>query len=373
MRKKILWYFPLEDVPSRYTSQLCREWMPDAFMRTGWDYVAVYPDGATEHSIKVGQVLDATGRGLFSLDQCSSFLRLIQEGEVRSGDVLFFQDYWTPGVEAILYALHLYEIEVNIFSMLHAQSVDEYDFTYPMRSWMRGFEIGFDRAHAGIFVASTIHKQQLREAGFEAPIYVVGLPFGKPQVLAQMDTTQPKRKQVIFCSRLDREKNPLFMMQVATQFLHEHPDWEWVVTTSASSIRSNDPDVLVELNTMQTNPRFKVKVGLSKQQYYDELCKSSIQINTAWQDYVSWTLLEATTAGCDICYPAFRSFPECVPADRLYEAFSLVSALEVLDRCIASPRQHQHISDICNEGRLMEAVIMKKRPLNEFNVWEDRE
>jgi hypothetical protein len=34
-----------------------------------------------------------------------------------------------------------------------------------------------DKRMTGIFVGSTIHRDQLREAGFEAPIHVVSLPL----------------------------------------------------------------------------------------------------------------------------------------------------------------------------------------------------
>ena len=32
----------------------------------------------------------------------------------------------------------------------------------------------------------------------------------------------------------------------------------------------------------------------------------------ALQDYVSWTVIEATAFGADIVYPNFRSFPEFI-------------------------------------------------------------
>jgi trehalose-6-phosphate synthase len=50
--------------------------------------------------------------------------------------------------------------------------------------------------------------------------------------------------------------------------------------------------------------------GLTKQEYYDILCESSVQINTSLQDWVSYTLLEATCANCQLIYPNERSFPE---------------------------------------------------------------
>ena len=102
--------------------------------------------------------------------------------------------------------------------MLHAQSVDEYDFTYPMRSWMRGFELGLDKRMTGIFVGSTIHKDQLREAGFESPIHVVSLPLHLEMTLdkyPEYDKEAKKKSIFVYSSRLEKEKNSFFMMAVA--------------------------------------------------------------------------------------------------------------------------------------------------------------
>ena len=40
------------------------------------------------------------------------------------------------------------------------------------------------------------------------------------------------------------------------------------------------------------------------------LTRSKVQINVGWQDWVSYTLLEALTFGCLPLYPNHRSFPE---------------------------------------------------------------
>ena len=144
--------------------------------------------------------------------------------------------------------------------MLHAQSVDEYDFTYPMRKWMRGFELGLDKRMTGIFVGSSIHKEQLRTAGFEAPIHVVSLPFGLTQTLNKLpdyDSNSERKPFVVYSSRLDKEKNPFFMMEVAQEFLDIHPEWEWHVTTSGKELRSMLPGVIDELRKLaKQEPRF---------------------------------------------------------------------------------------------------------------------
>ena len=261
--------------------------------------------------------------------------------------------------------------------MLHAQSVDEYDFTYPMKSWMRGFELGLDKRMTGIFVGSSIHKEQLRNAGFESPIHVVSLPIDKQATLDKLpdyDSLKDRSKVVVYSSRLDKEKNPYFMMEVAREFLNEHPDWEWHVTTSGSEFKSMLPGVIESLNKLASkNKRFKLLSNLTKEEYYAELATCSIQFNTALQDYVSWTVIEATIFGADIVYPNFRSFPEFIDNDRLYKAFDLNNALTILDNAIESPKKHPLIGDISNLGRKMEAYIVSNKIENEINVWHEQD
>ena len=81
-------------------------------------------------------------------------------------------------------------------------------------------------------------------------------------------------------------------------------------------------------------------------------------------------MLEAATFGCDLCYPDFRSFPECVPSDRRFELDDLDDALAVLDRCIAEPRRHDEIPKLADKGRRLEAKIVVNGIEGEFNIWK---
>ena len=132
---KKVFYFGLEPLKARYTYQLSKEWMPATFApyeKAGkLQFIDVEGEFDPDQQIKVGAVLDAVGRGKFAMSQCSNFLDMLNRDEVSNGDVIFLQDYWHPGIESILYALDLYDIKVDIYAMLHAQSVDEYDFTWP--------------------------------------------------------------------------------------------------------------------------------------------------------------------------------------------------------------------------------------------------
>ena len=269
---KKVFYFGLEPLKARYTYQLSKEWMPNAFKpyvdNKKIKFIDVEGEFDPDQQIKIGAVLDAVGRGKFAMSQCSNFLDMLNNDEVSDGDVIFLQDYWHPGIESILYAIDLYGIKLDIYAMLHAQSVDEYDFTYPMKSWMRGFELGLDKRMTGIFVGSSIHKEQLRNAGFESPIHVVSLPIDKQATLDKLpnyDSLKDREKVVVYSSRLDKEKNPYFMMEVAREFLNEHPDWEWHITTSGKEFKSMLPGVIESLNTLaKENNRFKLLDNLTK-------------------------------------------------------------------------------------------------------------
>ena len=378
-KMKKVFYFGLEPLKARYTYQLSKEWMPATFqpyVDSGKiEFIDVEGEFDPDQQIKIGAVLDAVGRGKFAMSQCSNFLDMMNRDEVRDGDVIFLQDYWHPGIGSILYAADLYGIKLEIYSMLHAQSVDEYDFTYPMRSWMRGFELGLDKRMTGIFVGSSIHKEQLRNAGFEAPIHVVSLPIHKEKTLAKLPSYDPgaqRKPFVVYSSRLDKEKNPFFMMEVAQEFLKMHPNWEWHVTTSGKEFRSMLPGVINKLRALSIEePRFKLLEGLTKEEYYTELATCSIQFNSALQDYVSWTVIEATAFGADIVYPRFRSFPEFIDDDRMYKPFDVQSAIDTIHDALDKYRPHYDIVNISDLGRQMEGYIVANGIEQEINVWHE--
>lgn len=377
---RTVWYFGLEPLKARYTYQLSKEWMPATFApyeKAGkLKFIEVPGEFDPDQQIKVGAVLDAVGRGKFAMSQCSNFLDMLNIDQVKDGDVLFLQDYWHPGIESILYALDLYGINVKIYAMLHAQSVDEYDFTWPMRSWMRGFELGLDKRMTGIFVGSSIHKEQLRQAGFSAPIHVVSLPIHKQATLAKLPgyNSLDKKDVVVYSSRLDKEKNPFFMMEVAKEFLKQKPDFEWHVTTSGKEFRSMLPGAIDALNKLaEEEPRFKLLNGLTKEEYYTELATCKIQFNTSLQDYVSWTVIEATAFGADIVYPNFRSFPEFVDSDRMYKPFDVQSAIDTIHDVLENIKTHYDIVDTSDLGRRMEGYIIANDYDTELCVWHEKE
>ncbi|MBD3262647.1 MAG: hypothetical protein GF334_13420 [Candidatus Altiarchaeales archaeon] len=407
-----LWYFGLAPQKSRYTEQLSKRWMPRAFnyvfnkSSNSWcdveETTGVDLTKGLNDDVGTGVVLDDYSRVVHCYRQCEKFAMLISLGEVKNGDAIFLQDYWTPGIEGILYSLSIRGISVRLYAMCHAQSVDVYDFTHAMAYWIRNAELSMDRYieknGGAIFVASSVHRRQLRDANFKAPIHVMGLPFDYYDVRPRSkDALQPSRRQkkVVFASRMHPEKQPWFMLDVAEEVLKSQEDARWVITTSAQDIQTSaelDKRLRERIASIRSsmNNRLEVRTGLSKEEYYQELSTAMIIFNCSLQDYVSWTLLEGITHGCIPVYPNFRSFPECLPEDFLYEHRD-IHEFHVGEEFSCTFDAVCAINDIfgnggdisppdtalrCNVGRLLEASIIdweltnRRNMQKEQNVWE---
>ena len=384
--KPNLFYFGLEPLKARYTYQLSTKWMPEAFglQSDKINFIDIPGEFDETQEIKVGAVLDAVGRGKYAMSQCSNFLSLLNEGNVKNGDIIFLQDFWTPGIESIFYALDLYGYkDIKFYARNWAQSSDEYDFTFGMRKWMRHYELGLAERLNGMFVGSTLHRDLLRQDGYTCPIHVMSMPVSADEIRNKIPNwktqlTEQKKPVVMFSSRLDKEKNPFFMLEVAKQFLKENPYFEWHITTSGKSLRSMLPGVIDAFKSYaKEEPRFKILEGLTKEEYYEELASNAIIFNSSLQDWVSFTIVEGTAFGIDVVYPNFRGFPEQVPANRMYTPFDVNSAVEVLTNTkrniLMFGSTNYGIVERSDLGRRTEAWIVANNPDFELNIWHEAE
>lgn len=329
MSKKRLIYLPLESYKERYTSLMSipNGWIEDKFKKNNIDFVRVEGDSIGEKGkISTGVVLDFFGRAYYSLTQSARLVKMIQKGEVSNGDIVYFEDFWTPGVEGVRYAAELAGIDLKFYTMLHAQSVDKYDFITKIKYWIRDYEIGQSKFMSGIFVTSEYLMDLCEEAGLEN-IYFGGLPYNYDFIISNFPHTKEKKEQVLFCSRFDKEKQPELFIELAKKLNNKY---EFVMTTSADDIRSNDQQIVETIKDARDKGIVTVKTGLSKKQYYEELQKSKYQVNTALQDWLSWTMLEALTYECIPVYPRYRSFPEYLPSNYLYDPFDMESAKNII-------------------------------------------
>ena len=105
---------------------------------------------------------------------------------------------------------------------------------------------------------------------------------------------------------------------------------------------------------LQARGLLTIYEDLEKNDYYDLLNDTRVLFNCALQDWVSNTVSEADTLGCNVLYPAYRSFPETFANDhtRLYVPWSLDDAISKLRGLVVGP--HASIGKISawNDGTI---------------------
>lgn len=355
MRK--LYYCGIEKIQARYSLQL-EDWNTSVFKRRGVDYEVVYGEDLTGDQIITGSVLDAHGRSHYSLTQIAALVKLMQAGKITSEDVIFFEDSFTPGLESLFYIIDQipaeYKPRIYVRFLANTMDPDDYVNRCGMFEWMRPFEKMLDTRVSGILVANEEFVSHLRIAGFKAPIYVTGLPFGKDEVQSRVPVRKPlqeRTRRVAFSARWDDEKQPDFYMDLAEQYYKIDPTVEFAVFCGHPHLKSNNQKYVDRALALQTSntANFKVYTGLKKNEYYTLLADSWVLFNCALQDWVSNTVSESSSLGTIPIYPAYRSFPEVFANNHnyIYTPWSLDSAADHILTVFENPANFNP-EPICN-------------------------
>lgn len=355
-----IFYMGLESYQARYTLQLT-EWNQRVFQRRGLDIV--YVPGITldnSQQIVVGQVLDAHGRSYFSMSQMMNLVQMMQKGEVTGNDVIYFEDMFQPGFESLGYIINQVpkNLRPRIFVRCLAQTIDPDDFVHVwgMSKWMGDYEKMVNEiviiSEGAVLASSEEMVMHMKVAGWTAPIYnISGLAFGKQEVLERVDNQikpfNRRKMRVGFSARWDQEKQPDFYMDLVEKYKRYYPDQdiEFAVFTG-STLRSNNESYMERTRELQQKGYLVIYENLKKNEYYALLNDTRVLFNCALQDWVSNTVSEADALGCNVLYPAYRSFPETFANDftRLYVPWSLEDAMGKMLPLLEKP--HRNIGKI---------------------------
>lgn len=354
MRK--LFYMGLEPYKARYTLQL-QEWNERVFKRRGIKYEIVPGETlSNDQAIVTGQVLDAHGRSYFGMSQMMNLVKKMKAGEVTSKDVVFFEDMFQPGIESLPYIMD--QIPKNMRPKIAvrclAQTIDPDDFVHVwgMEKWMGYYEKMVDQ-FADYTLASTEEMvMHMKIAGWGSPIYnISGLAFGKEEVRERIQgKLKPFNKRAMrvgFAARWDQEKSPNFFMDLIEEYHRLHPaDKVEFAIFSGGPLKSNNESYMTRTRELQAKGLLTIHENLEKNDYYNLLNDSRVLFNCALQDWVSNTVSEADTLGCNVLYPAYRSFPETFAndAERLYIPWSIEDAIVKLRKLLSKP--HKNIGKI---------------------------
>ena len=343
-----LYYMGLEPYEGRYTLQL-QQWSEAAFKRRGINYEIIHGDILDDSkSIVTGQVLDAHGRSYYSLTQMANLVKKMKSGEITWEDTIFFEDMFTPGIEAIPYIVDQlpWEYQPESYVRCLAQTIDPDDFlhVWDMQEWMGHYEKMCDTWVTGILASNEEMVAHMKIAGWKAPIFnISGLAFDKDEVQSRVAEIKPfinRKKRVVFAARFDQEKQPGFFMDLIEDYGKYNRDVEFAVL-SGGPLRSNDQKYLDRARALEKTANFKIYENLKKNEYYELLADSRVLFNCALQDWVSNTASEADALGTNCLYPAYRSFPETFANDTecLYIPWSMEDVKNKLDHLLVKPRK----------------------------------
>ena len=360
MRK--LFYMGLESYEARYTLQLT-EWNRRVFDRRGLD--VVYVPGQTldnTKAISVGQVLDAHGRSYFGMSQMMNLVQMMRNGDVTNEDVIYFEDMFQPGIESLPYIFDQIDPShrPRVFVRCLAQSIDPDDFVHvwSMAKWMGLYEQMVNEFVDGVLATNEEMVAHMRIAGWRAPIYnISGLAFGKEEVLERIggkSNIKPfdqRSLRVGFAARFDQEKQPDFYMDLVEEYQHVYPNVKFAIF-QGGPLRSNNPKYIERARKLQTEGKLEIFENLKKDEYYALLNDTRVLFNCALQDWVSNTVSEADTLGCNVLYPAYRSFPETFAndPDRLYVPWSEDDAFNKLTNLLKVPHHNIGLISDWNNG-----------------------
>jgi hypothetical protein len=347
----------LEPYKARYTLQL-QDWNTTVFDRRGINYVVVPGETlGNDQAIVTGQVLDAHGRTYFGMSQLMNLIKMMKAGELNNEDVIYFEDMFQPGIESLPYILKQIDPihRPRIYVRCLAQSIDPDDFVHVwgMQDFMGHYEKMVDSFVDGILATNEEMVMHMKIAGWKAPIYnISGLAFGKAEVQGRVASIKPfneRKNRVVFSARWDQEKQPDFYMDLIEQWFVENPDSDVeFCVCSGGKLKSNSESYMNRTYHMVNIGQLKVYQDLEKNDYYNIVNDSRVVFNCALQDWVSNTVSEADTLGCNVLYPAYRSFPETFAndPDRLYIPWSLDNAIGKLRRLLQEPHKNMgKISD----------------------------
>lgn len=144
---------------------------------------------------------------------------------------------------------------------------------------MRPIEQGFGKQYDFIFTCSDILRKLLIDAGVgnERNIYTVGLPFNGECLGRQLKEMGVKRRGkkpfVLFSSRFDDEKDPMFFLDLVERC----PDIQFkLVSPYTSRPISNNPQVMERLNKVLKNGNLELVSTHDKARYYQTLSDAKV-------------------------------------------------------------------------------------------------
>jgi glycosyltransferase involved in cell wall biosynthesis len=220
--------------------------------------------------------------------------------KVKSGDMVFFLDGETPGLEAIEYVRKMVGENVELRAYWHAGTYDEHDLTYLRGVKGEYFERGWFDILDKIYVGSEYHKKLIvnKRNVDETKIVVTGAPMLLSEMLD--GNLEEKKYNVVFTGRLGYDKGYDIVQE----------------------LRKKGIDILA---TMEHQFR--------KKEYYRVIAQSKLVFSPSRHELFGLGVVEALASNVPVLVPdSMPVYREIVPAEYRYKNLDDVDWAEQLEK-----------------------------------------
>ena len=322
-----IYLVPIEPLTERYSESWYRN-MPKAFEKAGFNVVVIDGEPLLNNEIKVGTFLDISSTCHYKSTQLQAISKLFHNKKVEDGSVFFFADIEFWGIEQVRLLADMNHVKVFLTGFLHAASYTKGDAFEIAAPYQQFTEVGWVAALDRVYVGSHYHKLAFENRRIA--------PIGFPELQSRIVVTKNpmfesdyafkgsiKEKRMLLTNRFDVEKNPHLTVEMFLNLKERYPDWEFIITTSRKTFRTNYSNAeMVNMYQRMGDAGIELKVGLTKDEYHEELEKAAIVVSHSPEENYGICVAESIIYGCFPLLSNCASHPEFVYSDEEY-LFSL--------------------------------------------------
>lgn len=247
----------------------------------------------------------------------------------KDGDVVFFCDFWFPGLDILKYYLDVaLKKKVKFVGYLHGASWVAGDIVTAL-PWVPDQEKSWLNIYDKICAASNFFVANIPEP-YRKKVILCGEPFDYRDYKRYASKEKPI--DVIFPHRFDPDKGIDEFIRIAEGLNKWSGGKLNIVATSACH---PNPKVMKQMQKVCT-----VVVGESGDNHCLRLGRSKIVLSTAIQEGWGYSILKAVSVGCIPVLPCRAVYPELYPKEFLYQ--SELEAVAMVARTIAGGYQLKH-------------------------------
>lgn len=291
---------PIEPLEERYSLQW-RKWFGDYLSSNNFNHITVEPE-TLSNNIRSGEFLDVVGTHYSKSTQLQELIKLVDSGDIKDGDIIFFHDLWFPGLESLFYIRDATDTDFKIAGVLHAGTYDPNDYLSRkgMGRWGTEMESAWFREVDMIIVATYYHKKLLCSTfrGLTGKVNIIPLPLQWDDIredyninLKPEEFTSYKENIVVFPHRLAPEKQPHIFEHLKNYIEGRRSDIKFIRTKDVISTKSG---------------------------YYKMLSKSKVAFSSALQETYGIAQRESVLSGCLPLVPDRLAYMDVYPPEFKY-------------------------------------------------------